>query len=213
MSSNINLINANDALLILKASSSTSHVFFMLCCSYCLGNAILSQIDEVLKSNISHIANVVLSDVQWIQTSLPVKAGGRGIRRAASLALPAYLASATSTASLQDLILIRSVAAADKYYTLYRSNWSSAYNQSFPLDITACKQRAWDEPVVKDDINHLFATASQRDKFRLLAVISSHSGDWLHDLPIASCGLRLENGDIRVAVGLRFGAALCQAHQ
>ena len=32
-------------------------------------------------------------------------------------------------------------------------------------------------------------------------------------LPIASCGFRLENEDIRVAVGLRLGAALCQAHQ
>ena len=110
------------------------------------------------------------SNIYYILYSLLVKAGGLGIRRAASLALPAYLASATSTASLQDLILIRSVAAVDKYYTLYRSNWSSAYNQSLPLDVTACKQRAWDEPIVKDDINHLFATASQRDKSRLLAV-------------------------------------------
>ena len=140
--SNLKLINAHDALLILKASSSTSHVLFMLRCSPCLGNAILSQLDEVLKSNISRIANVVLSGVQWRQASLPVKAGGLGIRRTASLALPAHLASATSTAALQDLILIRSVAAADKYYTLYRSNWSSAYNQSFPMDATACKQRA-----------------------------------------------------------------------
>ena len=65
---------------------------------------------------------------------------------------------------------IRSVAAADKYHTLYRSNWSSAYNQSFPLNATACKQRAWDEPIVNDDKNHLFTTASQRDKSRLLAV-------------------------------------------
>ena len=76
------------------------------------------------------------------------------------------------------------------------------------MDATACKQRAWDEPIVKDDINHLFAIASQRDKSRLLAV-TSHSGDWLHVLPIASCGLHLENEDIRVAVGLRLGAALC----
>ena len=124
-----------------------------------------------------------------------MKAGGLGIRRAASLALPAYLASATSTTSLQDIILIRSVAAADKFYILYRSNWSSAHNQSFPLDATACKQRAWDEPIVKDDINHLFATASQRDKSRLLAVTSSFSGNWLQALPIASCSLRLENED------------------
>ena len=65
----------------------------MLRCSPCFGYAILSQIDEVLKSNISHIANVVLSDVQWIQASLPVKAGGLGIRRATSLAqlLPVLL--------------------------------------------------------------------------------------------------------------------------
>ena len=185
----------------------------MLRCSPCLGNAILSQIDEVLKSNISLIANITLSDVQWIQASLLVKAGGLGIRRAASLALPAFLASATSTTSLQDLILIRSIAAADKYYTSYRSNWLSAYNQSFPLDATACKQRAWDEPIVNDDIIHLFATASQQDISRLLAVTSSYSSDWLHALTIASCSLRLENEDIRVAVGLHLGATLCQAHQ
>ena len=64
----------------------------------------------------------------------------------------------------------------------------------------------------QDDINHLFAIASQLDKSRLLAVTISHSGDLLHALPIASCGLRLENEDIRVTVGLRLGAALCQAH-
>ena len=95
LSSNIKLIHAHDALLILKASSSTSHVLFILRCSPCIGNTILSQIDEVLKSNISHIANFVLSDIQRIQASLPVKAGGLGIRRAAFLALPTYLASAT----------------------------------------------------------------------------------------------------------------------
>ena len=35
----------------------------------------------------------------------------------------------------------------------------------------------------------------------------------MHALTIASCGLRLGNEDIRVAVGLRLGAALGQAHQ
>ena len=74
---------------------------------------------------------------------------------------------------------------------------------------TTCLGRA----LVKDDINHLFATASQRNKSSLLAVTSSHSGDWLHALPIASCGLCLENEDIRVAVGLRLSAAFCQVHQ
>ena len=153
-------MNAYDALLFLEDCSSTSRILFLLRCSPCLDNAIFSQIDEVLKSNISHIANVVLSDKQWVQASLPVKAEGLGIRRTFSLALPAYLAPATSTTSLQDFILIRSVAAADKYYTLYYSNWSSTYNQSFPLDGIACKQHAWDELIATADINNFFATTS-----------------------------------------------------
>ena len=70
-------------------------------------------------------------------------------------------------------------------------------------------KRAWDEPIVKDDMNNLFAPASQQDKSRLLAVTSSHGRDWLHALHNASCGLRLENEDICVAVGLRLGVALC----
>jgi len=42
---------------------------------------------------------------QWLQASLPLKEGGLGVRRVASLALPAFLASAASTLSLQALIL------------------------------------------------------------------------------------------------------------
>ena len=43
--------------------------------------------------------------------------------------------------------------------------------------------------------------------------MSSHSNDWLHALHFASSGLRQENEDIRIAVGLRLGAAIYQAHQ
>ena len=43
------------------------------------------------------------------------------------------------------------------------------------MDAIARKQRACDTPIVKDDINHLFTTASQQDKSKLLAVTSSHS--------------------------------------
>jgi len=47
----------------------------------------------------------VTSDLQWIQASLPVRDGGLGIRRVASLALPAFLALAASILSLQADIL------------------------------------------------------------------------------------------------------------
>ena len=41
---------------------------------------------------------------------------------------------------------------------------------------------------------------------------NNNCNNWLHALPIASCCIRLENEDIRVAVGLRLGDALCQTH-
>ena len=41
---------------------------------------------------------------------------------------------------------------------------------------------------------------------------SPHSADWLHALPIAACGLRLDDEAIPVAVGLRLGSNLCVPH-
>ena len=50
------------------------------------------------------------------------------------------------------------------------------------------------------------------DKARLFAVQSPHCSDWLHALSIFSCGLRLDNEAIRVAVGLSLGLELCQPY-
>ena len=58
--------------------------------------------------------------------------------------------------------------------------------------------------------------AAQPDDYhraRFPAVKIPHSGDWLNALPITLCGLRLEDDAIRVAVGFRLGASLCEPHQ
>lgn len=46
----------------------------------------------------------------------------------------------------------------------------------------------------------------------MIAASAAHSGDWLHALPISACGLRLDDEAVRVAVGLRLGANLCDQH-
>jgi len=46
-----------------------------------------------------------------------------------------------------------------------------------------------------------------------LASVAPHSGNWLLALPIASCGLRLEDEAVRVAVGMRLGLTLCVPHK
>ena len=47
----------------------------------------------------------------------------------------------------------------------------------------------------------------------MLSVSADHSSDWLNELPIASCGLRLDDEAIRVAVSLRLGCSVCLPHQ
>ena len=39
-----------------------------------------------------------------------------------------------------------------------------------------------------------------------------HSGDWLLSLPVTSCGLRLTDEAVHVAVALRLGCSVCVAH-
>ena len=46
-----------------------------------------------------------------------------------------------------------------------------------------------------------------------LASVAPHSGDWLLALPIANCGLRLEDEAVRMAVGMRLGVTLCVPHK
>jgi len=45
-----------------------------------------------------------------------------------------------------------------------------------------------------------------------LAARAPHSGDWLLALPIANCGLKLQDEAVRVAVGTRLGLPLCAPH-
>ena len=51
-----------------------------------------------------------------------------------------------------------------------------------------------------------------RQKASFLAAATRYSGDWLTALPIASCGLRLDDEAIGVAVALRLGLNLCVPH-
>ena len=47
----------------------------------------------------------------------------------------------------------------------------------------------------------------------MLATRAPHSGDWLHSLPISSCGLRLDDESVRISVGLRLGIDICEPHK
>jgi len=64
-----------------------------------------------------------------------------------------------------------------------------------------------DDLLVESSLSSPFQRAS------FFAASSQHSGDWLFALPVASCGMRLDDEAVRVAIGLRLGLALCVPHQ
>ena len=122
------------------------------------------------------------------------------------------MASAASTVSLQDVILSNGVSSVSTVFTDYLSIWPSAFD---PLrDNLPSKQPCWDRPGVLADgamLEAALTTPLQRTFY--LAASSPHSGDWLMALPIASCGLRLDDEAVRVAVGIRLDLPVCVPHQ
>ena len=204
----LKLLSAHDALILLRASFSAPKVMHTLRSSPCIGHPALDRFDNLLRDGLSKITNSNLSDIQWIQASLPVKEGGLGIRRVASLASSAFLASAAGTLDLQESILGRCSQphSTDQAVTTVSAHWSSTYNLPCPTLPAASKQQAWDKPRLTADYAAVLADApDNHHKARVLAAAAPHAGDWLHALPISNCGLRLDDECIRVAVGLRLG--------
>ena len=149
----LSLLSAHDALILFNTSFSAPKMMHTMRCLPCTNHPSLEAYDILLRKGISVIANLDLSDVQWLQASLPVKEGGLGVRRVTSLAPYAFLASAAGTAALQQQLLLRSptVATADAAVSLVSNVWSSAYNSPCPTGLAAYRQSAWDRPVITAD--------------------------------------------------------------
>src|SRR6218665_464362 len=166
------------------------------------------------KGGLDSIINCSLSDLQWLQATLPLKDGGLGVRRVVSLASSAYLASAASTLGLQSAILSGVAASSDSFRDIHHI-LMEARRDSLPQQMTPepDKQSAWDRPLVEADKEEVRRGASGLvEHARLDAVCRPHSADWMMALPLAACGLVLDNEAVRVAVGLRLGHALCAPH-
>ena len=84
--------------------SSQKLIYTLRCCP-CSDHELLHKYDALLRDGLGSILNIDMTESQWIQASLPIKLGGLGIRRVASLALPAFLASAAGTRALQSAML------------------------------------------------------------------------------------------------------------
>ena len=186
----LRLIDVQDALIHLRSSFSAPKVLHPLCCSPSVSHSSLQSFDFL--QNWPCRASQILTSQTCSGFRLPVKDGGLEVRRVSSLALPAFLASAASTLFLQEDILFGCACSDSAVLQTYLSKWSSQHG-ALP-EVLPRKQTFWDRPGVVLDkavVKSSLSSPSQLASF--LAASSPHSGDWLFAMPIASCGLKLDD--------------------
>jgi len=142
----LKLVQAHDALVLLKNSLSAPKLLYTLRSACCVDHDLLKAFDYELRSGVSSICNVSLTDDQWLQASLPVRNGGLGLRRMSSHASSAFLASAAGTRQLQDHILHRTHQTHDDTYNRCLAARVSS-GIALPEDSDTHRQRIWDKAV------------------------------------------------------------------
>ena len=105
VASRLELLQSHDALIILRHSLRLPAMLHVLRTAPCAGHPNLSIFDDLLHDCLSRILNVQLDDKAWQQASLPIKAGGLGIRRVSQVAPSAFLASCMASESLSSTML------------------------------------------------------------------------------------------------------------
>ena len=210
----LSFIPAHDALIILRSSLGAPKLTYVLRSSPCAGHVALDTFDKSLRNTLCRVLNIDLSDDQWAQASLPIRMGGLGVRSVSLLASSAFLASAAGTRDLQDRFLSQVTLPEDVEFMRIQGIWSSLSGLSSPTGSSSLRlQATWDDVICRNVFSSLINSVPDiSHRARLLAVSSEHSSDWLHALPLSACGLRLDNETIRVCVGLRLGAKLCERH-
>ena len=101
----MHLLSSQDALLILRVAFGSCRLLYVMRASNCVDHPTLNEFDLLLHKGLSRITNCDISESAWLQASLPISAGGLGIRSVSMLAPSAFLASAAATRDLQDAIL------------------------------------------------------------------------------------------------------------
>lgn len=143
----------------------------------------LSQYDTVLKNSFESILNIDLTDQAWVESSLPIKKRGIGIRHASDIGLPCFLWSLYNVSTLLDRLLpenyrLNALAKVDS-----EEHWCRKFGE-LPEESLRIYQSSWESFEIGQKIENVKNTMNKTiEKAHYLANSSQESVAWLQYLP------------------------------
>lgn len=145
----------HSAYYLLRISITTPRLIFFLRGSPMWRNeSSLLQYDEVLKNSIESIFNIALSNRAWIESSLPIKKGGIGIRHASDIALPCFLSSLYDASALLDQLLPKNYRLVDLEKVESEDHWCGKFGE-LPEESLRIYQGVWESYEIDQKIENV----------------------------------------------------------
>ena len=128
MAFRLQLLDAHDALFLLKNCFYIPRLQYILRRAPCIECDVLKDFDSAIREALQFILNFDMDITKLEQCYLPVALGGRGIRSASSLSLPAFLSSGHACQSAISKVLLTDLGKEYKPLDEARSIWLEEMN-------------------------------------------------------------------------------------
>ena len=170
----------------------------------------LVRFDTFVRKALEETLRVPLLDHQWMQATLPVSAGGLGLRSAERHAACAYTASLAASADIMEEIRGK---ASDMEEMVH---WHAGLirglaGEEDEEELTPAVVLASSQKILSHRVDQHYSkllndrVVDERGKARLNSLTVRRAGDWLNTIPVKALGLHLRPREFTVAVKYRLG--------
>lgn len=165
----------------------------------------LARFDYNLRQTLSKVTRSTISDLNWLQASLPFRLGGLGLRQALPNAHAAYIASCYASRDVVSQLLPSSLDLT----SISLPGEASAFvalNASLELPLPVMTQSALQAPLDDHTFDDLLSQVNIRDRARLRTLSESpETSGWLRAVPISNLGLSMPGPEFMVSLRIWLG--------
>jgi len=211
MLSKLSLLSSQEALLLLRMSLFAPRIIYLFRTTPCFTKKeFLDSLDNLLRDTLESILNLRLTERLFSKATLPISAGGLGVRSASEVALPCYLSSLAASVDMVHQILPCNLHASfsesqSSLQTLLPSNLEPEFDFKSQSEID---KLFWSSR--KSSLLESCETVLERAV--MLSAEENLGFKWLQVIPNTNTNTALDNTTFRIAVGLRLHADICKNH-